>query len=423
MSEQIKVTVVDAPMGYGKTSAAINMINESPDDAHFLYITPYLEEVDRIIKNCPKKKFKQPRHNKGSKLDNILELINKGENIVSTHALFKKFNKETIELTYINNYTLIMDEVADVVDVYTDSLDSSEDQDDTKRFVSSKDIKNILEKYAYVDPETDLLKWTDSDYHGVFDDIKRMAELDSLTIYNNQILIWLFPVAVFKAFRHIYILTYLFDSQVQKYYYDFYNMNYNDLYVIKENDKYEFTTDKPENIINPNMINYKELITIVDNEKLNLIGNFEYSLSSTWYKNATKETLTKLKNNMYNFFRNQAKTSSEQNLWTTFKKFKPSLHGKGYTKGFAPLNSRATNQYKDRTAVAYPVNRYLNPNIKNYFITHGMTVHEDEYALSEMLQFIWRSAIRENKPIIVYIPSKRMRKLLTDWIDLMCACL
>ena len=63
----------------------------------------------------------------------------------------------------------------------------------------------------------------------------------------------------------------------------------------------------------------------------------------------------------------------------------------------------------------------MNPIIKNYFIQNGIEVDEDCYALSEMLQFIWRSGIREGKKITIYIPSIRMRNLLKDWIDnIMC---
>ena len=39
------------------------------------------------------------------------------------------------------------------------------------------------------------------------------------------------------------------------------------------------------------------------------------------------------------------------------------------------------------------------------------------YALSEMVQFIWRSRIREGKEIVLYIPSKRMRELLKEWLE------
>ena len=49
----MQVNIVDAIMGTGKTSAAINYINSSDDDIRFLYITPYLSEVDRVINSCP----------------------------------------------------------------------------------------------------------------------------------------------------------------------------------------------------------------------------------------------------------------------------------------------------------------------------------------------------------------------------------
>lgn len=47
---------------------------------------------------------------------------------------------------------------------------------------------------------------------------------------------------------------------------------------------------------------------------------------------------------------------------------------------------------------------------------NNISVDENGYALSEMLQFIWRSAIRDGKEIWVYIPSIRMRELLKQWI-------
>ena len=67
--------------------------------------------------------------------------------------------------------------------------------------------------------------------------------------------------------------------------------------------------------------------------------------------------------------------------------------------------------------MAYIANRYMDPVIKNFFVQHNIDVDEDGYALSEMLQFIWRSAIRQGKEIWIYIPSIRMRTLLIDWIN------
>jgi hypothetical protein len=206
----------------------------------------------------------------------------------------------------------------------------------------------------------------------------------------------------------------MFSAQTQKYYYDFFGIEYNYLYVTKDKGRYFFTSDK----VIYNTPDYKALIHICDAAKLNTIGDMEYALSKTWYENnKDNKIMTKLKNSTSNFFKNYTKTKSNENLWTTFKNYQNLLCGKGYAKGFLSSNTRATNEYRNRIAVAYLVNKFFNPYIKNFFVQQGVKVDEDAFAISEMLQFIWRSAIREENEIWVYIPSRRMRNLLEKWID------
>lgn len=398
-----KVRIVDELMGKGKTLAAINFINKSEEDDKFMFITPYLSEAERIKRNCPDKKFKEPYSIAGRKLEGIKYLINKGENIVATHALFQKFNLEIIDLCRAKNYTLIMDEVTNVV---------------TKYDISKDDFNILKEKFVDIDEETGLLKWRgNDDYHGKFTEEKRLCELNSLAYYGGSIMMWLFPIEVFNAFRNVYILTYMFHAQIQRYYYDYYKLPYEYIYVAGTNKKtYKFTTDYTQR--NKNKYNYKKLIHILNDEKLNRIGDKEYDLSKTWYeRNKNNTSMKQLKNNIVNYFINKRKTKTSQNLWTTFKDYKSMLSGKGYGKGYVELNKRASNEYSQKTSVVYPVNRYVNPGIKNFFLMHGIEVDEDGFALSEMLQFIWRSAIRKGEEIYVYIPSIRMRKLLNDWIE------
>lgn len=400
LNEEIEVNIVDELMGRGKTSAAINFINESSDDVHFLYITPYLTEVKRIIESCPSKKFKQPDRYKGTKVNGIKELFDKKENIVSTHSLFRYFDEEIIDLAYTNNYVLIMDEVADVIEQY---------------YISSDDLKNILENYAHVDPETKVLIWDYEEYKGDFERIKKLCKIKSLMVYNNIAILWLFPITTFKAFRKTYILTYMFSSQTQAYYYNYYNINYNRLYVKYEDGKYKFT-DTP--VQTTSQYDFKKLINILDNPKLNSVGDLDGSLSKTWYeRNKNNSIMKTIKNNTLNYFKNIVKSPSHKNIWTTFKDYQKLVSGQGYSKGFVSSNMRATNEYMDRDCIAYLVNKFFNPYIKNFFKTNGVEVDEDGYAISEMLQFIWRSAIRRGQPINIYIPSKRMRYLLTTWID------
>jgi hypothetical protein len=384
-------------MGSGKTSAMINHINASDENTRFLYITPYLTEVARIISKCPQKAFMQPEVY-GTKIQGIKYLFERGINIVSTHSLFRKFDEEIIDLAYNNNYVLVMDEVADVIEPLA---------------ISKFDLTTILNEYTEI-VDGHLLRWTAREYRGEFEKYKRLCDLECMGIYNNRVILWLFPISTFKGFKEIYILTYLFQAQTQKYYFDFYNVDYNYLYLNGNSaETYSLSDDKVEY----DYSKYMSLIHIFDNAKLNQIGDLEGSLSSSWYaRNKGNALMTTLKNNIGNFFKNYTKTKTQYNLWTTFKEYEPVLSGKGYTKGYLPSNMRATNDYNDRTAVAYCINKYFNPYIKNFFVVNDIDIDEDAFALSEMIQWLFRSAIREDKAIDAYIPSKRMRELLIQWL-------
>lgn len=392
------INVVDAPCGHGKSSSLINYINdESNNEKRFLYITPFLTEVERIKNSCSEKKFKDPK-SYGTKLNGVKYLFSKGENIVSTHSLFRLFDEETIELAYLNNYTLVMDEVADVVEVLN---------------ISSFDLETLLEKYTE-QAEDGTLIWTATEYRGEFEEYKRICELGCVSVYGSGksriILLWMFPISVFKAFKEIFILSYLFDAQIQKYYYDYYGVEYKYLYV----KDFKLT----EEIQDYSISKYKDLFNICTNDKLNMIGDLNGSLSKSWFdRNRNSKLITSLKNNCYNYFRNITNTPSELNMWSTFKEHKNLIKGAGYSKGFVSLSMRATNDYMNKESVAYLANRYLNPVVKNFFISKGVSVDEDKYALSELLQLVFRSRIRVGKPINIYVPSKRTREILINWLN------
>lgn len=393
--ENVEINIVDAICGSGKTSAAINMINNSDEEQRFLYITPYLDEVNRIIESCPNKHFRQPEIY-GTKTNGIKYLLEKGVNIVSTHALFKNFDTEIIKLVRAMNYILVMDEVAEVVEM----LD-----------ISKSDLQIVLGKTELQD--NGLLKWTDKEYTGELWNYRRLCELNAVFYHNNTALLYLFPVDCFKAFSKVYVLTYMFDAQVQRYYYDFYGAKFK--YIGVEGDKvknYHFV----DNLVESDNSKFVKLITIEDSETLNASGKEPFSLSVSWYEKNIKSYAEGIRNNLYNFFRNKSKTPSNKNLWTVFKDYKKQLQGKGYAKSFLSCNARATNAYSDRTAVAYMCNIFFNPILKNFFESKGVRIEEDKWALSEFLQFMFRSGIRKGEHIRIYIPSLRMRNLLKRWM-------
>lgn len=407
MEYNCKVYVVDMIMGAGKSSAAINYMNQNHRKNKFLYVTPFLTEVGRVKEKCPDLHFVEPEMKFGrGKLSDIKRLLSKGRNIATTHVLFSMFTAEIIDICRSQGYILIMDEVANVITEYK---------------IGAEDRATLLDKYAYVDEATGLVRWREDKANydeEKYQTEKRLCDLQALACYgDSNITMWLMPIECFNAFERVYILTYLFAGQIQRFYYDFFGLPYEYLYVKGNSvDEYEFTSEPQQQVIK---YDYAKLIHICDNEKLNKIGQLEYDLSKTWFdRNAGNKTvLPQLQKNLFNFFHNIMHSNTNNNIWTTFKDYQNELSGKGYAKGFLPSNSRATNAYKDRTCVAYCLNKYINSIVKIFFNSRGVKTDEDTYAVSEMLQFIWRSAIREGNEIWVYIPSKRMRNLLVKWIE------
>ena len=83
---------------------------------------------------------------------------------------------------------------------------------------------------------------------------------------------------------------------------------------------------------------------------------------------------------------------------------------------FVKCNCRATNAYRDCWALAYLINVYVHPYVLRWFERQGVKIDQEAYALEQMVQWIWRSAIRDRKKVKLYIPSSRMRRLLKQWL-------
>ena len=385
-------------MGAGKTNLSIELIKNNPQNK-YIYITPYLDEIKRVREATNDyNKMYEPLYIKSTKQENLHKLLREGKNICSTHALFQKSNDITREALKANNYTLILDEVMDVVE----ELDN----------FTKHDLETLLsENLAYI--EDDYLLWNENklNYNGRYNDIMNMSLNKNLICINDKLLYWNFPVDIFNYFKEVYILTYMFNCQLQRYYYDFHGIEY-EKFQVSNGKLLQYDKNREDNII-------KELAKLINiyNGNLNSIGDNNYALSLSWYEKDDGTLQGILQNNIYNWFNNiNRRATSKYRLWTTFKDYKNNLKGKGYTNRFISINTRATNDYKDTYVLAYCANRFVKPTMIQFFSKRGIPINQEEYALSEMLQWIWRSRIREGKKISIYIPSKRMRELLINYL-------
>jgi hypothetical protein len=398
----MEIKVCDMIMGAGKTESAITQMLEDTE-SRYIFITPYLDEVERIKHSCAERDFRDPQNRGDGKLEVLHWLLRRRHNIASTHALFRAYTEETLQLIAAGGYKLILDEVADVVEPVP---------------LSSQDLAMLLEERMLTIDSDGRVRWLREGYEGKFEELRDMCLTGHVVSYYGKLMLWTFPIEVFTAFQEIIILTYLFDAQVQKYYFDLHGVQTRYIGTRQEDGRFRFT----ENTKMPAYVQtLRDKIHILEDGKLNAVGDRHTALSATWYAKERKvkgqPQLRRLRNNLVNVFINRFGSPCAKNLWTTFKDYKDTLKGRGYTKGFLSYNTRATNAYRDRTHLAYCVNVFYNPLLKNYFLDNGVAVYEDAYALSEMIQWIWRSAIRDGQEIWIYIPSRRMRQLLRDWLD------
>lgn len=409
--DRTKFHVIDAIMGSGKTQGAISYINAHPFNK-FIVITPYLTEIKRFIEGCPAHKFREPERCEElnqNKSDSFESLLDKKENIVTTHVLFF-MQPDSIYEKY-KGYKLIIDETPEQAFRNVDNLTEVETVFLFNEFINLDETKHAV--------------WRENaPPFGRFGDIKELADTGRLRGYIaedtdkiSKCLFEVFPSSVFEEFEEVILLTYLLHGQIFSAYLETEKIKYDYWYVKSQNGKYEFT----ENFQTDSVYLYKDLINIYGiedkgNDKLNRIGDGRYALSKSWYNEANEETFNVLSNNLINYFKNITFSKSENRLWTTFLSYEGVAAKNRFRKNFITCNQRATNNYRGCSNLAYLTNRFMSPSYSIMFSRYGVSVDNDAFALAEMLQWIWRSAIRDDKSINIYIPSERMRNLLIGWL-------
>lgn len=407
------VKVCDAIMGSGKTSAAIAYINAHPEK-RFIYITPYLPEAARIREGCPEANFQEPNDKLPqygfSKSRHTLALIEEGRNIASTHAATLYYTEDTIRSMREQNYTMIIDE--EVTVLQKDIHISYSDAELAKEAGYIEEIRP--DEYA-------LTEKADGYRGGKLSHMFRVMRSRNLvcTKKGNRVSVfyWIYPERIFRELEDVIVLTYLFPGSEME---SFFHMNGIGFTYIgishPPGGGYAFS-DRPDYV--PEYVSrLGEMITIEGSERMNRIGNARTALSMNWYKDDTDGRTEQLRRNLYNYFRARAGDCGPgERMCGTFKSYWGKIRAKGYWNSDVVFSQKASNEFRDRTVLAYPVNLFASGDTVRFYAEHGEDFDNDRYALAIMLQWIWRSAIRDGKPIRIYIPSRRMRELLTDWID------
>lgn len=402
------VEICDAIMGTGKSSAAITYMNEHKNNK-FIYVTPYLEEAERIKSGCSDMHFVEPSNKlkeyNFKKCEHTAALIKQGRNITTTHQAFKRYTSDMIDDIRNYGYTLIIDENLDVLEQYD---------------VHTDDIQMAVDA-GYIEDCEDRYRIIKSDYKGEalrelfqFLKIRELIKIDNGA--GTSLYYWVFPPELITAFQDVIVLTYLFEGQSLHHLFKMYDIPYQYIGIQHEEDgSYrfcEYPGYTPEYVAH-----LKDMIHILDNQRMNSVGDDFHALSMNWFK-SNEDDVEQLKKNMSNCMNNIWRdVPADRKLWGSYKGHCNKVRGKGYTKSFLTFNAKATNAYRDKEYLVYIANLFMNVGEKLFYQNHGIEVDEDMYALSIMVQWIWRSAIRDGNEVYLYIPSRRMRTLLINWIE------
>lgn len=429
-------------MGTGKTQAMYQSIRDNPQKS-CVVVTPFISTIEDLLKELPS--MRQPEYKGGTKLDSLKYLLSHGFDIACTHSLFLNVDEEIWDMIKDGGYTLYIDEALDIARPINDLIDDPDYhvKPGTAKFLINRNIISVdnFGRVSWVgEPEQD-------DYEYRY--LESLIRGGNVFCAEDKLFLWMFPPQVFDAFTEVTILSYLFSGSVFDAYLQMHHLDYTLGSVTGQyGSGFQFTGYYDDSTIRRSL---KPLINLYDG-KANQIGEKRTALCSNWYNSAEEGDLKAVRTG-FNTFLKGAKAASPDSLlmWTAFVSERDRLcisgakvvgklttdefaaikadpnyknHDLDNLRCFVPCNCRGKNNYSDRQILAYLVNRFYNPILKRMFKNvYGVSLNENRYALSEMIQWIWRSRIRRNalpdeeRKIDLYVPSARMRSLLQKWLD------
>lgn len=406
------VTIVDRHCGFGKSTELLASLQQ---DRSYLIVLPLHSEVQRFLKGSPVHLVEPLTKAEGGvhdrKRDHLRELLLAGDSVVTTHALFTDvayLAKEGLLLSY----DVIIDEVLDVAHCVTNEIVTPGAK---ARGVTARSWKGLYldEGFATTDPITGLVspteKWEQKqDLPELSIKLFNMAMADSLFAVGDNVLVWELPPVLLKAVGSLTVYTFLAEGSLMA--------------AFMRRNGMAFTHDRDVRLEQQFREQAKQLIDVRDMPSVNDL-KFSFSGQQSMNKAEKRKVSIALKNTRERLMRGVDKsqimiTSAKDNWYDRRHRPGPFANGSrlyGDT-NWVPNTTRGTNRYRDCSHLIYLWDQYLNPRVAEFL---GATTpgHNDMYAVSELIQWVYRSRARDGQPITLWMPSGRMRRLLQRWLD------
>lgn len=420
-----KVEILDSIMGSNKTNRVLAWIDSNPNE-RYLYISPLLSEVDntsRLATNLKHVSFEFPSTDEyDTKTDDLLSKLEVGANISCTHSLYLSMTEKHLDLIEKFEYIVIIDEEVGVIDAF-----KKYSTDDLAYLNSNGDIE--------ISDEDGMISWVGAElgkkakYKQFYNLCKAKAVY--ATKRSDTMLVTQMPVELFTRAKRVIIMTYMFNGNVL-----------DNFLKLKKVEVVPFTEVQPTQI---NKQEIRELIDLkpLDRKLLKLsmsvygydkMDKKGFDLISNYIRSTGLSVGAKAIDTMYTlpkavspvevksgkrvaprgYLTYKTEVLDEDGVVVLDSKGKPKTED-----NYCWLHSgcRATNKYAYKWYLVHCYDRHPNLSVETYLKEYGCPVDKNVFALSEMLQWIWRSRIRKGETIVLAIASQRMHNLFLDWLN------
>lgn len=406
------VTVKDRHCGFGKSTDLIGSL--SPDRS-YLIVLPLHSEVERFICSSPIDLVEPITVEKGGvhqrKRDHLRELLNGGHSVVTTHALFTDIAYLAQEGLLLG-YDVMIDEVLSVVrNVSSEVLTRSAKETG----VTTASWKGLYldHGFATVDDKTGMVSPTE-EWERKFElpelskPLFHMAKAESLFAVGDNVLVWELPPVLLKAVGSLTVYTFLAEGSLMA--------------AFMRRNGIDFEHNRDPSSEQRFREEAKRLIEVRDMPSINRF-RFSYSGQGAMSKqqhrtvaNAIKKVRERL---MSGVPKENIMITSSKDMWLSrYDQPGPFASGSRLFRGtnWVPNTTRGTNLYRHCSHLIYLWDQNLNPRIAEFLKVNGQH-HRDMYAVSELIQWVYRSRVRDGQQITLYMPSGRMRRLFQRWLD------
>ena len=294
----------------------------------------------------------------------------------------------------------------------------------------------LKEQVIATEPDGRVVWLRDEWGNGAFAEARQRAETGSLYSNRNGVFFNVqLPIELIQMAKRVIVATYLFEGSVFQAFLKIKGIGYKPFSFdgMEMRDGYDLKTALRERIeffgSSATMEKlYRQVGIPVDDLRAQASNS---TFSTSWYQNAKFPDRSQVGKHIRNIARSMdvkvgdliytlpsTVVGKEGEKWKTSRKGVLKIKGFGAQSCFLHKGARATNDYAHKTAAIHAYNRYPHPAVKSYLEEQGAKIDDDSFALAELIQWFFRTAIRvpSGPKVKLHIVSPRMHKLFKDWL-------